>query len=166
MLEHAQEKLRDTAIVLVDPSLPVPACCLQGARAEPHMLREVLDYQSVRLYLVVSRKPSPSDVVLESWHLEVGKVGHAMEAVGCICPVHVRPEATDPRIAQLNRRVPRLKLLVVRQEVLHFGGLASHIHALKNLRICFVSLRFSDVTVVIVRLAVALDARGSHALSV
>lgn len=99
MLQHAQEKLRDTSIVLVYSCLPVPTCCLKSACAKPHMSGEILDYQGVCLYLVVCWQPSSGDVMLECWYFEVSEVWHAMEAVGCICPVHVWSETTDPCIA-------------------------------------------------------------------
>ena len=122
MLKHAEEKITDTTVVLVYSSFPIPTCSLEGTCTEPNIFGKILYYKCGGFYLVVDWEHRPRNVFLVSWYLYISEVWHTMEAIGCICPVHVWSEASDPCIGQFYCPIPGFILLVCRYETqLHLG---------------------------------------------
>ena len=121
MLKHAEEKITDATVVLVYSCFPIPTCGLQGACTEPNIFSKILYNECGGLYLVMDWEHRSRNVFLVSWYLNISKVWHTMEAVGCICPVHVWSEASNPCIGQFYCPIPWLILLVCRYETqFHF----------------------------------------------
>ena len=130
MLQHTQEKVWDAAIILVNSGFPISACGLKCTSAKPNMFGEILYQKCANFNLIVDWQPTFSYIVLEFRYLYVSEVGHAVEAVGCISPVHVRTETCYPRITYIYCIVPWLIFLVWIQEILQFGFRAAFIEYL------------------------------------